>query len=131
MLHLNEKAVTCKRTEHQNAPACICFSLHFVQRGSSMRNQSSDRINTNSKHAEEETNKMLRNQEVKWCQSRGELTPNALLNLLSISIEVYMQKNVYLIQMVSKTSVCHIQLDSNMVLKSYAFPVQQTFWEQN
>lgn len=96
-----------------------------------MRNQSSDRFNTNSKHAEEETNKMLRNQEVKWCQSRGELTPNALLNLLSISIEVYMQKNVYLIQMVSKTSVCHIQLDSNMVLKSYAFPVQQTFWEQN
>lgn len=91
MRHLNEKAVTCKRTEHQNAPACICFSLHFVQRGSSMRNQSSDRINTNSKHAEEETNKMLRNQ-VKWCQSRGELTPNALLNLLSISIEVYMKK---------------------------------------
>lgn len=42
-----------------------------------------------------------------------------------------MQRNVYLIQMVSKTSACHIQLDSNRVLKSYAFPVQQTFWEQN
>lgn len=56
-------------------PKCSCLHLFFSALHTKRQQHAEpiikqDLINTNPKHAGEEINKVLRNQEVKWCQSR-------------------------------------------------------------
>lgn len=112
-------------------PKCSCLHLFFSALHTKRQQQAEpifkqDLINTNPKHAGEEI-KVLRNQEVKWCQSRrvhSKCSSKFVNN--NFYLKVYMQKKkVYLILMVSKTSVHHIQLDSNRMFKStYLMPSQ-------